>query len=257
MSIFQDLEKIRDNIGHEKYDAIDNYLKTVCSQNSVDNFLQEMDTIWDLSPDKWNCAVEQLKAKHKIILLDDVLYIPSEWAKYNKWYNEQYLHRKVEINEVWENEIIGCGCRAKLYENNEEKANVIVNFDEATIHNLIGDIDESSMNKVFEKLIYYDFDKYLELPKISECSNLLQEIYDGVSSSEISFYRISNEDWKNCYSNYYSKNDIDILNSEIKKYGLSRIIEVDTNNNKIIGYGDLETMFNDDRHITKDIDCGI
>ena len=72
---------------------------------------------------------------------------------------------------------------------------------------------------------------------------------------------ITSEDWKEYYSEHYSEKDLDDLENEIKKYGLEEVVEVFdgeyiTSDNKIIesdyriiGYGDLETRFIDDRKL--------
>ena len=39
------------------------------------------------------------------------------------------------------------------------------------------------------------------------------------------------------------------INNEIKKYKLDDVIEVDTGEYVIVGYGDLETRFIDDRNV--------
>ena len=44
-----------------------------------------------------------------------------------------------------------------------------------------------------------------------------------------------------------------VLQDEVKKYGLEEIVEIDTGEYKIVGYGDLETRFNDDRNINKSL----
>ena len=40
MSIFQDFETIRNNIGHEKYDMIENYLESICTQDNIDQYFK-------------------------------------------------------------------------------------------------------------------------------------------------------------------------------------------------------------------------
>ena len=87
------------------------------------------------------------------------------------------------------------------------------------------------------------------MPKISDCSKLLQEIYDNVCESDATMCHISDEDWNDYYSDNYSDNDIEVLKEEIKKYGLSEVIGIGDDDYKIVGYGDLETRFNDDRKL--------
>lgn len=97
MSIFQDFEGIREKIGHEKYDMIEKYLETNYPQDNIDKYFKDMNTIWELPPDSWNDESNKLKEKYGVILLDDVLHKPDEWAKYEDWYNKYHLHRNIEI----------------------------------------------------------------------------------------------------------------------------------------------------------------
>lgn len=261
MSIFQDFETIRDNIGHEKYDMIENYLETICTQNNTDKYFKEMNSIWKLPPTKWNEKANQLKQKYGVILLDDILHKSNEWAKYENWYNENYLHRNIEILSTWPTDYDDIRCNAILSQDGVEVANIIASYDESDIRYSIGDKDsemnEDFVNKAFKFLIYDSFDSYLELPKISQCSKLLQSIYDDVCASDATMCHISDEDWENYYIDDYTDNDIEILKEEIKKYGLEEVIGIGDDGYKIVGYGDLETRFNDDRNLELNNEKGV
>ncbi len=87
------------------------------------------------------------------------------------------------------------------------------------------------------------------MPKISSCSKLLQEIYDTVCESDATMCHISDEDWNDFFVDKYSDDDIEILKEEIKKYKLEEVIGINDGGYKIVGYGDLETRFNDDRNL--------
>lgn len=261
MSIFQDFESIRKSIGCEKYDMIEKYLENICQQDNIDKYFKEMNTIWKLPYIEWNDRAESLKKKYKIILLDDVLFKNEEWAKYEIWYNEQILNRKVEILETWSTDYDDIRCNAILYRKGKKIGNIVASYDESSLRHSIGD-ENSEMNEkfvkdAFKKLIYDDFDSYLDLPRISKCSKLLQSIYDDVCSSESTMCHILKDDWDNYYSDTYSENDINNLLKEIKKYGLEEIITIDDNSYKIIGYGDLETKFINDREISLDYENGM
>lgn len=256
MSIFQDFESIRKSIGCKKYDMIEKYLENICPQNNIDKYFKEMNTIWKFQPIEWNDRADKLKKKYKIVLLDDVLFKNKEWAKYETWYNENCLNRKVEILETWETDYDDIRCNAILYQNGNKVGNIVASYDESSLRYSIGD-ENSEMNEEFVKdafknLIYDDFNSYSDLPKISKCSKLLQSIYDDVCSSESTMCHISKDDWNNYYSDTYSENDINNLLKEIKKYSLEKIITIDDNNFKIIGYGDLETRFINDREVSLD-----
>lgn len=253
MSIFQDFEIIRDNIGHEKYDMIENYLESICTQDNTDKYFKEMNTIWKLPPTKWNDKANQLKQKYGVILLDDVLHKSEEWAKYEDWYNKNHLHRNIKILGTWSTDYDDIRCNAILYQDEKEVANIIASYDESDIRYSIGEqyseLNEDFVKNAFKSLIYQDFDSYLELPKISECSKLLQEIYDAVCESDSTMCHISDEDWDNFYTENYTVKDFENLKLEVERLGLQDVIGINDCEYKIIGYGDLETRFNDDRNL--------
>ena len=261
MSILHEYEMIRKGIGHDKFDSINEYLSVLCPKEQYEKYEKELQTISNLPNDKWVEKKKELENKYNVVYLSDILYKSKYWEKYEEWYNEQHLHRKVEIVDTWTSDYDDIRCNAILYESDKEVANIIASYDETDLRYSIGD-EDSEMNdkfvkRAFKNLIYYEFDKYLELPKISECSKLLQEVYDNVCESDATMCHISDEDWENYYIDTYTENDLKILKEEIKKYGLENVIEIDTGEYKIIGYGDLETKFNDDDRFLqlKEDDC--
>lgn len=261
MSLFQEFDEIRNNIGHEKYDLIETYLNNISPQKNVDKYFKELNKVWELPPTKWNDKANQLKQKYNVILLDDILHKPEEWAKYENWYNENHLHRNIKILDTWNTDYDDIRCNAILYQDNQKVANIIVSYDENDIRYSVGDKDSELNNefveKAFKNLIYNDFDSYLELPKISECSELLQDIYDSVCESDATMCHITYEDWKDYYNDIYSEKDIEILKDEIKKYSLQEVVCIDDGEYKILGYGDLETRFNDDRNLELNKESGV
>ena len=253
MSILQEYEKIRETIGYEKYDAIDEYLKEICKKDNLDKYFKEINKIDFSSPD-FNNEIVQLKNKYNVVLLDDILYKKEEWVKYNNWYNENHLHKKVEVLGIWHTDFDDVRCQAILYQDGKKVGNIIASYEDKKIENLIDDdLNDIGWNEfaeeVFKNLIYDDFDTYLNLPKISNYSKLLQEIYDDVCSSEASMCYITDEDWKEFYSDEYTDKDFENLKLEVEKYGLKDVVGINDGEYKILGYGDLETRFNDDRKL--------
>lgn len=165
----------------------------------------------------------------------------------------QRKNRDIKILGTWNTDYDDIRCNAILYQDGKEVANIIASYDESDIRYSIGDKDsemnEDFVNRAFKNLIYHDFHSYLELPKISECSKLLQSIYDDVCASEATMCHISDEDWDNYYIDDYTDNDVKTLEEEIKKYGLEEVIGIGDDGYKIVGYGDLGTRFNDDRNL--------
>lgn len=92
MSIMQEYEQIRKEIGYKKYDAIDTYLNEKCPKENYDKYQKELisiTTIPGISEQEWLKKKENLEAKYGIILLSDVLYKSEEWDKFEKWYQDK------------------------------------------------------------------------------------------------------------------------------------------------------------------------
>ena len=60
---------------------------------------------------------------------------------------------------------------------------------------------------------------------------------------------ITDEEWEELYSEDYDDKDFENLKLEVENLGLQEVIGINDYKYKIIGYADLETRFNDDRHI--------
>ena len=52
-----------------------------------------------------------------------------------------------------------------------------------------------------------------------------------------------------CKDIFYKEGILEILENEINKYNLNDCVVIEEDGYKIVGYGDLETMFIDDRNI--------
>lgn len=62
---------------------------------------------------------------------------------------------------------------------------------------------------------------------------------------------ITKDEWKDYYENLFNEIDIIKLKEEIRKYNLEDVITLNNYEYKVIGWGDLETRFNDDRNIAR------
>ena len=217
MSILQEYEQIRREMGEKKYDSIEKYLET-----------------------------------HPDILLSDILYKPEHYINFDKWYNWKILNRKVRINSIYETSFDDVRCDAVLYQNDKAIANIIASYD-ANEMNFRCNNDPNLAKEALRVSILDDFDKYIELPKISKCSKLLQDIYDDVCQSDASMCHISEDDWNEFYKEDFTDKDVDNLKKEVKELGLQEVITFDDAEYKIIGWGDLETRFNDDRYLQEKV----
>lgn len=200
-------------------------------------------------------ALEKIIHDYKI--LRDAAYHSMEEKGENLciWINENVRFRKVEILNTWETDYGDIRCNAILYKNNKPVANIIVSYDSNYIKEYSYNMfhtrkipDKFAVNP-FKTLLYDSFDKYLKLPKLTKCSKLLNEIYDNVCNSDASMCHITKEDWKEFYSDDFNDCDIQKLREEVKKYNLQDVITFDDGEYKIVGYGDLETCFNDNRNL--------
>ena len=231
------LDQLEDLIGDRK---------SFSSNNDLDNpFQRGID------------ALEKIIHDYKV--LRDAAYHSMEEKGENLciWINENVRFRKVEILNTWETDYGDIRCNAILYNKKKEVANIIVSYDSRYIKDFcynmyhIKQIPKKFINNPYKTLIYESFDKYLKLPKISKCSPLLQEIYDCVCESDATMCHITETDWKEQYADRFLEKDFNNLKEEIKKLGLDDLIEINDGEYKIVGYGDLETRFNDNRQISK------
>ena len=213
MSILQEYEMIRKEMGEKKFDSIEIYLHS-----------------------------------HDDLLLSDILYKPEHYIDFDKWYNEKLLNRKVQIISIYEEGLDDVRCDAILYQNNIEVANIIASY-EASEMNMRCNNDPKLAKDALRVAILDEFDKYINLPKLSKTSKLLQSIYDDVRESDSSMCHITEEDWNEYYKYDFCGKDIDNLKEEVNKLGLQEVITFNDMEYKIIGWGDLETRFNDDRYL--------
>ena len=128
------------------------------------------------------------------------------------------------------------------------KANVIDYYNTSDLSVDYNTANPYQIEKSLLYLIKQNNGKELDLPKVSELSPLLKYVYDIVCSSESNMCHIDNNDWQELQEEYnYTLKDIDTLKAEIVKYGLDDYLTIDNGEYKIIGYGMLQTCFNDDR----------
>ena len=161
--------------------------------------------------------------------------------------NEIIKDLAVEIHDIWLTDNEDVKCNATILLNGKERANIITRFDR------IDYADWKNSQKEIKEEIIADWEKYLRLPNISKCSKLLKEIYKSVCESDASMCHITDEDWQTYYKDRYTDKDIDTLQEEIKKYHLEDVITLKNDDDyKIIGWGDLETKFNNDTMIRKE-----
>ena len=219
MSIFQDFERAKRQIGEEKWNSIDTYINN----------------------------------HHPELLLDQIIYNPDNWLEFKKWYDKEIKNISVNVTGVWKTDYDDIRTFAEIGKGEIKLGNVIASYDEDTIRNITGNLKEPlgdrEQKNAFAVLIASSFDRYANLPKISNCSKLLQSIYDDVCQSDSTMCHITEEEWNEYYIDDYSEKDIEVLEKEIKKYGLDEVIGIGDGEYKIVGYGDLETRFIDDRDL--------
>lgn len=181
---------------------------------------------------------EENPKKYKIISEDDL----------EKTQNDIRKNMSVKILNLWLDNYGDIRCNALISINGKEKANIITCFDRLDYPDWKNSQDD------YKDEILYNWGNYLYLPKISKCSKLLKEIYDNVCESDATMCHITNEDWKNDYADRYTNKDIENLKKEVKKYHLEDVITFDDREYKIVGWGNLEISFNDDRKLIKNRD---
>ena len=103
MSILRDFEGIRNEMGHKKYDAIEEYLNEVCPESVIAEYEKALSEINNLEPDEWLKTKEELENKYNIVRLDDVLYKQKEFEKFDDWYQAKEKEGKEESQKKRKN----------------------------------------------------------------------------------------------------------------------------------------------------------
>ena len=122
---------------------------------------------------------------------------------------------------------------------------------EKDIRSLVGKLNEElttqELKNAIAILTLRDFEKYEALPDITDVSDLLREIYDTVKNTDCSMCFITYDDWKECFAEDFTKEDLERLKDEVKQYKLEDIVIFDQDDCLITGYADLEKVFMDNR----------
>lgn len=204
----------------------------------------------DIGEDKWNAIDKYIEFQRPDLRLDQIIYYPDNWIAFEEWYYKD-TGKSVEVIDVWKFEDDEYRANVEIGEGKCDFGNIIVSYTEKDIRNLTGNINKELSTKEIKNAIVVltlrDFDTYKKLPKISEVSDILREIYNTVKESIDSMCFITYDDWNECYANDYTLEDIENLKNEIEKYKLNDCIEFDEGDCKIVGYADLERAFIDDR----------
>lgn len=197
-------------------------------------------------------VVEKEKIDNKIGLEKYLKYYKEnidEKIYNNNPYVKKHKYRKVEVLEILDCDLGDVRCEAILYQNKKAVAHVIASFDTKIVDKLN---KNNNIKETVELLMCQNFNKYINLPKISKCSKLLKEVYDEVCIAESSMCFVGYDDWKESFANKYTERDIEYLKKEVERYNLESVIEIDNGEFKILCYADLATAFNDDRNLKRE-----
>lgn len=127
------------------------------------------------------------------------------------------------------------------------KANTIAYFNTSDIGCDYNDATDEEIKDNLLKLLKESKGHEFELPKVSELSALLKDIYLYVCENDSNMCHIDENDWQElCEENNYTNEDIEKLKDEIEKYNLKDYVTMDSDGYKICGYGGLQCCFNDD-----------
>lgn len=86
MSILQEYEEVRKEIGNKKFHAISDYIDKF---GKTEEFNKGVMKIKNIQGDlKWLDEYNKLREKYKPLFIDDVIYNKEEWDKFDKWYKE-------------------------------------------------------------------------------------------------------------------------------------------------------------------------
>lgn len=92
MSMIQDYERLRKQIGNKKYDALEHYLDIHGKAKEWEQGIKDIRPIEDIK--KWEEEYSKLHQRCKPIFIEDVTMNEEEWNKFENWYEENYQNKK-------------------------------------------------------------------------------------------------------------------------------------------------------------------
>ncbi len=91
MSMTQDYELLRRQIGTKKYGALEEYINTFGKIAEWEQGIKEIRSIEDIN--EWENENNKLHQRCKPIFIEDVTMNEAEWNKFEKWYKEQEINQ--------------------------------------------------------------------------------------------------------------------------------------------------------------------
>ena len=89
----------------------------------------------------------------------------------------------------------------------------------------------------------FDLDDVIVVPNILKIANEVAGINKKIEDIK-TYYMEDTFD--------FTDEDLELLKEEIKKYSLEDVIGIDDGEYKIVGYGNLQFLFNDDRNVEEE-----
>ena len=88
MSISQEYEVLKKQLGAKKYKALEKYINTFGKIEEWERGIKEIRQIDDIN--EWENANTELHNKCKPIFIEDVAMDEEEWLKFENWYKLHY-----------------------------------------------------------------------------------------------------------------------------------------------------------------------
>lgn len=149
--------------------------------------------------------------------ISSIKRIGSEWNKFNIWFNEEKENRKIDLinTNIIESYYL---YNILISHDGIPKINIVIKTEDSFENE---DLKNEMLSEMYDKYI-----DYLEYPKLSNCSPLLQDLYNQIlNSSELKIV-VTNEDWEKDYLGKYTEEDYERLIDETHKLGLNLGIEL-------------------------------
>ena len=189
----------------------------VISQARKEEFKKEL-ARFEAEKDYDDKREESLKEYLKLNNLSTISRIGNEWDKFNVWFNEEKENKKIQfintniLNEDYLYEVL-------ISHNGISKISMSIKTEN----------DINNNDEMYELLstIYDKYIDYIDLPKLSECSPLLQELYKLIASSDKNGVVISIDDWERQFIDKYTEKDYEKLVDEKNYFHLTFGLELD------------------------------
>ena len=112
------------------------------------SILQEYEIIKkDIGVEKWNCIDTYIENYHPELRLDQIIYNSNNWVDFEKWYYKEIKLINVKVFNTWHSDYDDYRASVEISKGENVYGTIVASYDEFNIRNLVNNINKPLSNK--------------------------------------------------------------------------------------------------------------